>query len=113
MRVRCGAIRYFPDPLGIFTAEQIDKLELGGESPQTIRARCGAIRYCPDPLGIVTAEQIDKLELAWILNEQKIVRHCEPVRTHLRAKSRPSGGCAPKRACGRSGVAIPQHFREP
>ena len=37
--------------------------------------------------------------------------HSEPVRTHLRAKSRPSGGCAPKRACGRSGVGIPRIFK--
>ena len=50
-------------------------MELGGESPQTIRAQCGAIRYCPDPLGIVTAEQPDKLELA-----DKKSGHCEPRR---------------------------------
>ena len=27
MRARCGAIRYCPDPLGIVTAEELDKLE--------------------------------------------------------------------------------------
>ena len=62
MRARCSAFRYCPDPLGIVTAEQLDKLEFGGESPLTIRARCSAFRYCPDPLGIVSAEQFDKLE---------------------------------------------------
>ena len=28
MRARCSALRYFPDPLGIVTAEALDKLEL-------------------------------------------------------------------------------------
>ena len=28
MRARCRAFRYCPDPLGIVTAEQLDKLEL-------------------------------------------------------------------------------------
>ena len=28
IRARCGAFRYCPDPLGIVTAEQLDKLEL-------------------------------------------------------------------------------------
>ena len=27
MRARCGAFRYCPDPLGIVTATQLDKLE--------------------------------------------------------------------------------------
>ena len=27
MRARCGCIRYFPDPLGIVPAKQVDKLE--------------------------------------------------------------------------------------
>ena len=27
MRARCSAFRYCPDPLGIVTAEQLDKLE--------------------------------------------------------------------------------------
>ena len=27
MRARCGGFRYCPDPLGIVTAEQLDKLE--------------------------------------------------------------------------------------
>jgi hypothetical protein len=27
MRARCSAFRYFPDPLGIVTAKQLDKLE--------------------------------------------------------------------------------------
>ena len=66
MRAWCSAIRYYPDPLGIVTAEQIDKLEFGGESPLTMRAWCSAIRYYPDPLGIVTAEQLDKLEFVSI-----------------------------------------------
>ena len=29
IRARCGAFRYFPDPLGIVPAEQLDKLEFG------------------------------------------------------------------------------------
>ena len=62
MRARCSAFRYCPSPLGIVTAKQLDKLEFGGESPQTSRARCSAFRYCPSPLGIVTAKQLDKLE---------------------------------------------------
>ena len=47
----------------------LDKLELGGESPQTMRARCSAFRYCPDPLGIVPAEQLEKLEFGeqWLI----------------------------------------------
>ena len=28
MRARCSAFRYFPDPLGIATAESLDKLDL-------------------------------------------------------------------------------------
>ena len=28
MRVRCSAFRYCPNPLGVATAKQIDKLEL-------------------------------------------------------------------------------------
>ena len=66
MRARCSAFRHCPDPLGIVTAEQFDKLEFGGESPLTIRARCSVFRYFPDPLGIVTAEQFDKLELVYL-----------------------------------------------
>ena len=62
MHARCSAFRYCPDPLGIVTAEVLDKLEFGGESPLTMRARCSAFRYFPDPLGIVTAEELDKLE---------------------------------------------------
>ena len=62
MRARCSAFRYCPDPLGIVTAEHLDKLEFGCESPLTMRAWCSAFRYCPDPLGIVTAEVLDKLE---------------------------------------------------
>ena len=62
MRARCSDFRYCPDPLGIATAEQLDKLKFGGESPQAMRARCSDFRYCPDPLGIVTAKQLDKLE---------------------------------------------------
>ena len=27
IRARCGCIRYFPDPLGIVPAKQVDKLE--------------------------------------------------------------------------------------
>ena len=54
MRARCGAYRHCPNPLGFVTAEQLDKLEFGGESPLTMRTRCSAFRYCPDPLGIVT-----------------------------------------------------------
>jgi len=27
IRARCGAFRYFPDPLGIVTAKQLDKLK--------------------------------------------------------------------------------------
>ena len=64
MRARLVCNRYFPDPLGIVTAERFDKLEFGGQCPQAIRARCIAFRYCPNPLGIVTAERFDKLELA-------------------------------------------------
>ena len=62
IRARCSALRSCPNPLGIATAKQLDKLEFGGESPLTMRAWCGTFRYCPDPLGIVTAEQLDKLE---------------------------------------------------
>ena len=62
IRAWCYAYRYCPDPLGIVTAQLLDKLEFGGESPLTIRARCSAFRYCPSPLGIVTAKQLDKLE---------------------------------------------------
>ena len=29
MRARCSVFRYCPDPLGIVTAEQLDKLEFG------------------------------------------------------------------------------------
>ena len=54
MRARCSDFRYCPDPLGIGTAKQFDKLEFGGESPLTMRAQCSAFRYCPNPLGIVT-----------------------------------------------------------
>ena len=54
--------RYTPNPLGIVTAEQLDKLEFGGQRPQAMRAWCSAFCYCPSPLGIVTAEQLDKLE---------------------------------------------------
>ena len=31
LRAWCSAFRYFPDPLGIVTAKQLDKLEFGGE----------------------------------------------------------------------------------
>ena len=62
MRAKCRGFRYFPDPLGIVTAEQLEKLEFGGESPLTMRARCSGFRNCPNPLGIVTAKQLDKLE---------------------------------------------------
>ena len=62
MRARLVCIRHCPDPLGIVTAEQLNKLEFGGESPLTMRARLVCIRHCPDPLGIVTAEQLNKLE---------------------------------------------------
>ena len=65
IRARYGAFRYFPDPHGIVTEEVLDKLEFGGESPQTSRARCCAFRYCPDPLGIVTEEVLDKLEFVY------------------------------------------------
>ena len=33
IRAWCGAFRYFPDPLGIVTAEQFDKLEFCGDAP--------------------------------------------------------------------------------
>ena len=62
MRAWCSAFRYCPDPLGIVTAEVLDKLELGRVPPLSMRAWYGAFRYCPDPLGIVTAEVLDKLE---------------------------------------------------
>ena len=62
MRAGCSAFHYCPNPLGIVTAQLLDKLEFGGESPLTIRARCSAFRSCPNPLGIVTAEELDKLE---------------------------------------------------
>ena len=68
MRARCSAFRYFPDPLGIVTAKQLDKLEFGGESPLTIRARYSGTRYCPSPLGIVTAEELDKLVFVAVLH---------------------------------------------
>ena len=66
IRARCSAFRFCPNPLGIVTAEELDKLEFDGESPLTMRARCSAFRYCPDPLGIVPAEQFDKLEFVSI-----------------------------------------------
>ena len=69
MRAWCSAFCHFPGPLGIVIAEELDKLELGGESPLTMRARCSAFRYCPDPLGIVPAEQLDKLELVYQLSK--------------------------------------------
>ena len=64
-----GAVRFVTAlrPLGIVTAEQFDKLELGGESPLTMRTRCSAFRYCPNPLGIVTVEQFDKLEFVGLM----------------------------------------------
>ena len=62
MRARLVCNRYFPNPLGIVTARQLDKLEFGGESPLTMRTRLVCNRYFPNPLGIVTAKQLDKLE---------------------------------------------------
>ena len=47
---------------------QFAKLEIGGESPLTMRARCSGFRYCPNLLGIVTAEELDKLELVCFIN---------------------------------------------
>ena len=47
----------------------LDKLELGGESPLTMRAWCSAFCHFPGPLGIVTAEQLDKLELVYQLSK--------------------------------------------
>ena len=32
-RARRSVFRYFPDPLGIVTAKQLDKLEFGGDAP--------------------------------------------------------------------------------
>ena len=61
-------------PLGIVPAEQLDKLEFGGESPLTMRARCSAFRNCPNPLGIVTAEQLDKLEFTYCNTPQLLRR---------------------------------------
>ena len=62
IRAWCSTFRYCPNPLGVATAKQLDKLEFGGESPLTMRAWCSAFRYCPDPLGIDTVEVLDKLE---------------------------------------------------
>ena len=33
MRARCSTFRYCPDPLGIVSAEQLNKLEFGGDAP--------------------------------------------------------------------------------
>ena len=62
MRARCSGFRYCPNPLGIVTAEQLDKLEFCGQWPLAMRARCSTLRYSPAPLGIVTVEQLEKLE---------------------------------------------------
>ena len=57
------------EPQGVLVISLLrDKLEFGGQWPQTMRARCSAFRYFPDPLGIVTAKQFDKLELDYSFN---------------------------------------------
>ena len=53
-------------PLGIVPAEQLDKLEFGGESPLTMRAQCSAFRCFPNPLGIVTAKPFDEVEFTYL-----------------------------------------------
>ena len=70
----CLLFRYCPDPLGIVAAQQLDKLEFGGQWPLTMRARCSAFPYCPDPLGIVTAKQLDKLEFTYCNTPQLLHR---------------------------------------
>ena len=79
IRARCGGFRNCPNPLGIVTAEQLNKLEFGGESPLTMRykpRRSNNILWAPRPVACLALRmEFGKLEFDELKNTLVIFNH--------------------------------------